>query len=148
MSIEVGVSIVAVLLALLSAIYARRAASEAKNANRISSHHHKLAILEATRDFKHIFTTQGEAIEASLVYALYAAAGKASLYFTTPVANHLSQYAKAAYDVLIARDGARGFESAGLDARAKWTQTLELVGRCREVEGDLLANLESQTKLV
>ena len=148
MSIEVGVSIAALLLALLSAVYARRAAVEAKTANRISSHHHKLAILEATRDFRHIFTTQGEAIEANLIYTLYAAADKASLYFTAPVADHLSQYAKAAYDVLIARDGARGFESAGLDARTKWEQAFELVDRCRAIEGDLLADLESQTKLV
>lgn len=148
MSIEVGVSILAVLLALLSAVYARRAASEAKNANRISSHHHKLAILEAARDFKHIFTTQGEAIDASLIYALHSAADKASLYFTAPVASHLSEYAKSAYDVLIVRDSARGFESAGLDARPKWAQAFELVDHCREIEGDLLTSLESQTKLV
>jgi hypothetical protein len=148
MNIECSISIIALLVAILSAIYARRAVSEAKNANRISSHQHKLVILEVARDFKHIFRTQGEAIEATLVYALLAAAGKTSLYFTRQVADHYSQYAEAAYHVLIARDRARSIESAGLDARNKWEEVFALVDSCRNLEGDLLVQLELQTKII
>ena len=79
MSTELAISILALLVALLSAVYAGRAASEAKHANRISSHDHKVTILDAVRDFKHTFHTQGEAIDATFVYALRLAADKASL---------------------------------------------------------------------
>ena len=148
MSTELAVSILALVVALLSAVYARHAASEAKHANRIASHTHKLTILEAVRDFKHTFHTQGEAIDAMFFYALRLAADKASLYFTHTVATHLSQYAKAAFQVQIARDSARGLDTAGLDATKKWQEAFSLRYRCEEIEGRLLADLEAQTKII
>jgi len=149
MTIELAISSIAILVAIASALYARHAVTEAKNANRISSHQHKLEILEAVRDFKHIFQVSGEAIDASLVYSLLGAAGKASLYFTKPVADHLSRYAASAYDMLIARDGAKRLESVQKEVpREKWEQIFSRVDDCRKIEGDLLAQLETQTKIV
>lgn len=149
MSISLSLSVLALLVSVLSAIYARRAASEAKQANRISSHNHKLAILESTRTFQAAFRVNGEALEAAYFYSLLDAASKASLYFTRSVADHLSKYAGAAHSVLIARDGARRHESVNYAVpREKWDEIFQLVDACRAIESTLLADLESQTQIV
>ncbi len=149
MSTELAVAATALLVSVLSAIYARRAATEAKNANRISSHQHKLEILEAARTFKDLFRTDGEAVEAPIFYSLLTSADKASLYFTRPVAAHLTKYAQAAHHVLIAREGAKRLEAIDRSVpREKWDEIFRLVDRCQDIEGELLANLESETKIV
>lgn len=148
MSTSLLLSGLALLVSVLSAIYARRAASEAKQANHISSHNQKLAILESIRAFQAAFRVHGDAVEAAYFYSLLDAASKASLYFTRSVADHLSSYAEAAHRVLIARDGAWRLESANREVpREKWDEIYRLVDACREIEGSLLAELESQTQI-
>ena len=149
MSTSLALSVIALLVSALSAVYARRAASEARQANRIASHNQKLAILESAWVFRDAFRINGEAIEAAYVYSLLDAASKACLYFTGSSADHLSMYAKAAHGVLIARDGARRLESMHRDvSREKWDEIFQLVDACRAVEGSLIADLESQTQIV
>ena len=149
MSISLALSILALLLSALSALYARWAASEAKQANRISSHNHRLGILESARTFKAGFRVNGEALESGYFYSLLDSASKASLYFTKPVADHLAKYAEAAHDVLIARDSARRFQSVNHDVPpGKWQEIFQLVDACRAIEGNLLTDLELQTRII
>lgn len=148
MSLELAISIVALLIAIASAIYARQSAAEAKTANRISSHQHKLELLQAARDFQGSLRVHGEAVDSSLVFGLLYASSKASLYFTANVADHFSKYANAAQSVHIARVSAQAFESAGLDASKKWEEAFSRVDECRDIESSLLADLEAQTKIV
>ncbi|MBS0160825.1 MAG: hypothetical protein JSS26_19765 [Nitrospira sp.] len=149
MDISLAISILALLVSALSALYARWAASEAKHANRISSHSHKLAVLESARNFRAGFQVNGESLEAAYFYSLLDSASKASLYFTKPVTEHLSKYAEAAHNVLIARESVKLLQSVNSNAApAKWEEIFQLVDACRAIEGSLLADLESQTRIV
>jgi hypothetical protein len=149
MRIELAVSLIALLIAGLSAIYARRSAVQAALANRISSHQPKSEILDSFLRFKGAFTINGEDADPSLFYSLMEAANRSNLYFTSPVSEHLLRYGRAAFGVLIARDNARRLESIEREVpTSKWDEIHALVDDCRSIEGDLQTQLESQTKLV
>jgi len=149
MDISLALSILALLLSALSALYARWAVSEAKQANRISGHSHKLAILENARNFCGGFRIDGEALASTYFDSLLESSGKASLYFSKPVADHLAKYADAALAVLIARDGLNRIKSTNGDVPSeKWEEVFRLVDACRAMEGSLLADLEAQTRVV
>ena len=149
MNIELALSLAALLISTLSALYARNAVRESKRANLISSHSHKLEIFESVKHFRNAFKIHAEATDAKLFIALFSSASKSSLYFTQPVAADLSKYSNAAFKVLIARDRANQIESIGRDVPPeKWGSVFRLVDECRALEGTLVADLEEQTKIV
>lgn len=149
MKIELAISLLAIFIAGLSAIYARRSASEAAIANRIACHRPRSDILDAFLRFKGAFTVNSDDADPSLFYLLLEASNRSNLYFTPPVSEHLVLYARAAFDVLIARDNARRLESIDQEVpTSKWQEIWGLVDSCRSIEGDLQLQLEAQTKLV
>jgi hypothetical protein len=149
MKIELAISILALLISLLSAVYSRWSFMEKRQANRISSHSHKLDILQSVSNFQAAFRVNGESVEDTYFDSLFSAAKKSRLYFSQPIYDHLSRYADAAFKVLIARDGAKRSESVNREVPSeKWEEIFSLVDKCRAAEGTLLADLESETKLV
>ena len=149
MEIELAISILALLISLLSAVYSRWSFTEKRQANRISSHSHTLEILQSVSNFQSTFRMNGKSVEDAYFDSLFSAAKKSRLYFSQPIYDHLSRYADAAFEVLIARNGAKRFESVNRDVPSdKWEEIFNLVDICRTAEGTLLADLESETKLV
>ncbi|MBB6242789.1 hypothetical protein [Rhodanobacter sp. MP1X3] len=149
MNAGIGISTIALLISLLSALYSRRSVLEAKSANHISTHGHKAEILENFKRFQAALCIDGEAFDKANLLPMLISADKARLYLKPALANKLGLYAGTAYELLIARDAANRFNSVNIEVpKQKWNEIFGLVDRCRELESNLLAELESETQIV
>ena len=149
MRIEIAVSLLALLISLLSAVYARRSVLQAKQANRIALHDRKLEVLNAFRQFRTALHTSGQDFEAADLFPLLNAPEKAKLYFEPALVAELKQYSAAGYELLHARDWARRYHSIGKDVpQERWEQIFGIVDRCHELEKDLAERLEAAVQVV
>ena len=93
MRAEFAISVIALLVSVLCALYARRAAVHAHQANRISLHDRKLEVLDSFKRFHAALGAMGWDFDASDLYPLLAAPDKAKLYFQRPIVTELRQCA-------------------------------------------------------
>jgi hypothetical protein len=148
MSTAIAISLLALLISVLSAVYTRRSASHAKDANRIALHDRKIEVLTAFRRFQSALAAGGENFHEADLLPLLTAQDQAKLYFGPAVVAELRNYAHAAYELLIARDRAKSLVSAARDVpSAKWDEIFSKLDRCREMETTLLASLEAEVQL-
>ena len=130
MSIEVAVSLLALLISLLSAVYARRSVSQAKRANLIALHDRKLEVLNAFKQFRTALHINGQDFEIADLFPLLNAPEKAKLYFMPALVTELKQYSAAGYELLHARDWARRYQAIGKDVpQERWDKIFCIVDR-------------------
>lgn len=86
MSVSVAIAFVALVIALLSAVYTRHAVKAAKHANEIAIHHERLKIYKALVSLASALSARGLAISKDEVWAFYEPATWAKFYFKPDLA--------------------------------------------------------------
>lgn len=86
------IAFTAVLVASLSALYARWAWSEAKKANKISMHGHKKEIYDAFYDLKMHMEQNADLAEQKNISKFYYGSRNARFYFCKKIADKLKDY--------------------------------------------------------
>lgn len=84
--------LIALLIALLSALYARWAATEAKKANRISLHQYRKDIYDAFVHLRMHMTQYADQAAISEVNKFYHPSRNAQFYFDRELAREIEQY--------------------------------------------------------
>ncbi|EGQ9893048.1 hypothetical protein [Vibrio cholerae] len=92
LDISDATAVVSLVVAALSALYARWAWSEAKKANQISLHQHQKAIYDAFFELKMHMTQKWDGAETSSVSKFYYPSKNAVFYFDKPLADEIAKY--------------------------------------------------------
>lgn len=149
MSLELSLSIIALVIALASAWYARTTSMQAARANEIALHPHKLAVLEALGDFRSELLLCGENFSLAGFNRVVLAADNAKLYFPAALALEIESFAKAAHELNIRRDNVRRREGVNLSVPLdKANAVFAQLDACKALAADLVPKLEAQVRLV
>jgi hypothetical protein len=150
MTFEMTISILAVGIALLSVVYARHAAGEAKQANRIALHGRKLDIFNTFKKFHGDLIVVGEAnFREADAYRLINACDDAKFYFPDSLASDLKKYGDAAYELFIVRDSEKRQEAFhGGATREKINEVFAKKDRCDEIAKGLRERIEAELKVL
>ncbi|MHA2879627.1 hypothetical protein ACXZ7R_24975 [Vibrio campbellii] len=92
MDISDATAVFSLVVAALSAVYARWAWSEAKKANEISLHTHQKEIYDAFFELKMHMTQKWDSAEVSSVSKFYYPSKNAVFYFDKVLADEISKY--------------------------------------------------------
>lgn len=148
MDFATGISIIALLIAILSAVYARWSAREAKQANRISTHQHKLEILNSFNQFCTALATHSENFDKEYFNSLMYASYRVKLYFKKATVSDFALYSDTAHDLIILRNRIAGNQENDLPIpQAKFDEMYQKLDLCRQLEPDLLKKLESEVQV-
>jgi hypothetical protein len=148
MTIELALSLLAMLVAVPSVLYARSASREASRANRIAVHEYKASILDAAQRFRDDFVINGEAFNLESLQELYGAAARAPRYLPELVAKELKRYASTAYELLIVRDRVNSYQAVGRPIpEATSAELFALVDKCKGLEREVFRHLEREVAI-
>lgn len=99
MSISDATAVISLMVAALSALYARWACSEAKKANQINLHNHQKQIYDAFFELKMHMTQEWDGIEISGVSKFYYPSKNAVFYFEKKLAEDIAKYFNICFEI-------------------------------------------------
>lgn len=94
-----GVALSSALVAVLSAIYARRSAAEARRSNEISLLKHRREIYDAFFELKMHMQHQGESADLSEVSKFYYPSRNARIFLSSELSQKISKYYEACFGI-------------------------------------------------
>ncbi|MDO6526949.1 hypothetical protein Q4519_14780 [Motilimonas sp. 1_MG-2023] len=139
------VAIISLLVAALSAIYARRATIEASRANEISLLTHRESIYDAFLDLKMHLQHKGYKAELSEVTKFYCSLKSVKRYFPDEekLKIQISEYYNACFKIAQVYEKAGGFNSDSLTEIAPFLETEKKLAP--ELESSLLSIINKAT---
>lgn len=100
MEISVLISLAALFVALLSALYANHSVTEARRANEISLHNEKLKIFKGILDLRATVTGRGTDIEERELFCFYEHVQLSEFYYDSKIHQQIKDYFDCVWDIV------------------------------------------------
>jgi len=138
--ISLVISLVAIFISILSALYARRAANEASKANEIALHNERLKIFKAILELRGKVMAQGVDIKEYELFSFYEYVQLSEFYYNHSIHEQVKDYFDCVQNIVILRSQ---WEVAESEERK---QLVEKTHQMRTQSQEKVSRLENSMK--
>lgn len=139
--IPLVISLVAIFISILSALYARRAANEASKANEIALHNEKLKIFKGILELRGKVMAQGVDIKEHELFSFYEYVQLSEFYYNHSIHEQVKDYFDCVQNIVILRSQ---WEVAESEEKRK--HLVERTHRMRTQSQEKVSRLENSMK--